>query len=40
MVGAVAFAYLQGARKQRIGKPDALLLLAIYVAAMLWLGIG
>ena len=40
MVGAVGFAYVQGTRKRRIGKTDALLLLAIYAAAMLWLGIS
>ena len=39
MLGAVAVAYLQGARKRRVGKIDALLLLAIYLAAMLWLGV-
>tara|TARA_Y100001970_G_scaffold270519_1_gene364509 strand:+ start:91 stop:1017 length:927 start_codon:yes stop_codon:yes gene_type:complete len=39
MLGAVFVAYLQGARKRRIGKIDALLLLAIYLAAMLWLGV-
>ncbi len=39
MLGAVIVAYLQGARKRRIGKVDALLLLAIYLAAMLWLGV-
>jgi len=39
MLGAVIVAYLQGARKRRIGKIDALLLLAIYLAAMLWLGV-
>ena len=39
MPGAVAVAYLQGARKRRVGKIDALLLLAIYLAAMLWLGV-
>ena len=39
MLGAVAVAYLQGASKRRVGKIDALLLLAIYLAAMLWLGV-
>ena len=39
MLGAVAVAYLQGARKRRVGKIDALLLLAIYLATMLWLGV-
>ncbi len=39
MLGAVVVAYLQGARKRRVGKIDALLLLAIYLAAMLWLGV-
>jgi len=39
MLGAVAVAYLKGARKRRVGKIDALLLLAIYLAAMLWLGV-
>ena len=40
MVLAVSFAYVQGARKRRIGKADAVLLLAIYMTAMLWLGVG
>ena len=39
MLGAVVVAYFQGARKRRVGKIDALLLLAIYLAAMLWLGV-
>ena len=40
MLGAVVVAYLQGARKRRVGKVDAVLLLAIYIAAMLWLAAG
>ena len=40
MVLAGSFAYVQGARKRRIGKADAVLLLAIYMTAMLWLGVG
>lgn len=40
MLGAVVWAYARGAVKKRIGKSDALILLGIYVAAMVYLAAG
>jgi len=40
MLGAVIWAYARGARTRRIGKTDALMLLAIYVGAMVYLAVG
>ena len=40
MLGAVIWAYVRGALKRRIGKTDAIMLLGIYVAAMVYLAAG
>ena len=40
MLGAVIWAYARGALKRRIGKSDAIMLLAIYAGAMVYLAVG
>ena len=40
MLGAVIWAYARGALTRQIGKTDALMLLAIYVGAMVYLAVG
>ena len=40
MLGAVIWAYARGALKKRIGKADALMLLGIYIASMVYLAAG